>query len=123
LRSICIPSSVEIMGDSCFGSCTSLSSLTFESGSKIARINWGIAPACPLLDGIFVPAWPSVLPPRTDELRLDVAPSQSIDPPLFARFQPFPSFWVLLSLFILFAFFICRAVSEAPFNVPLTLLE
>jgi hypothetical protein len=38
LQSILIPSSVEILGSSCFSQCRSLSSITFESNSRLIRI-------------------------------------------------------------------------------------
>jgi hypothetical protein len=38
LQSILIPSSVEILGSKCFLWCKSLSSITFESNSRLARI-------------------------------------------------------------------------------------
>jgi hypothetical protein len=39
LRSICIPVSVEILSNSCFYRCTSLSSLTFELRSHLIQID------------------------------------------------------------------------------------
>jgi hypothetical protein len=33
-----VPASVEILGESCFADCGSLSSVTFESGSKLLGI-------------------------------------------------------------------------------------
>jgi hypothetical protein len=38
LRSICLPASVEFLGEHSFSHCRSLSSFTFESGSKLSRI-------------------------------------------------------------------------------------
>jgi hypothetical protein len=38
LRSIVIPSSVIVLSESSFGSCQSLESVTFESGSRLERI-------------------------------------------------------------------------------------
>jgi hypothetical protein len=38
LKSIVIPSSVEILGKSCFGHCQSLESIIFENDSKLVRI-------------------------------------------------------------------------------------
>jgi hypothetical protein len=38
LKVICIPPSVEIIGEYCFAECTSLSALTFNSGSRLAHI-------------------------------------------------------------------------------------
>jgi hypothetical protein len=39
LQSIVIPSSVEILGSSCFSRCQSLSSISFESNSRLTRID------------------------------------------------------------------------------------
>jgi hypothetical protein len=36
LVEIIVPASVEVLGDDCFAECRSLSSVTFESGSKFA---------------------------------------------------------------------------------------
>jgi hypothetical protein len=38
LKSISIPSSIEFIGDDCFCNCSSLSSLRFDSWSKLSRI-------------------------------------------------------------------------------------
>jgi hypothetical protein len=38
LVEIVIPSSVEMLGERCFSGCRSLSSITFESGSRLSRI-------------------------------------------------------------------------------------
>jgi hypothetical protein len=38
LSSICIPSSVEQLCASCFADCNGLSSVTFESGSKLSSV-------------------------------------------------------------------------------------
>jgi hypothetical protein len=38
LQSILIPSNVEILGSKCFADCGSLSSITFESNSRLTRI-------------------------------------------------------------------------------------
>jgi hypothetical protein len=38
LQSVLIPSTVQIIGSSCFSSCKSLSSISFESNSRLARI-------------------------------------------------------------------------------------
>jgi hypothetical protein len=38
LIEIILPSSVEVLGESCFYRCGSLSSVTFESGSRLSRI-------------------------------------------------------------------------------------
>jgi hypothetical protein len=37
LTAINIPASIEIIGEECFAACESLSSITFESGSKLAE--------------------------------------------------------------------------------------
>jgi hypothetical protein len=33
-----IPASIELLGEECFANCQSLSSITFESGSRLSRI-------------------------------------------------------------------------------------
>jgi hypothetical protein len=38
LIEISIPASVEVIGEECFAFCTLLSSVTFESGSRLSRI-------------------------------------------------------------------------------------
>jgi dextranase len=38
LPGIVLPSSVEVLGEWCFSGCPSLTSITFESGSKLQRI-------------------------------------------------------------------------------------
>jgi hypothetical protein len=38
LVEIILPASVEILGDECFSLCGSLYSVTFESGSRLSRI-------------------------------------------------------------------------------------
>jgi hypothetical protein len=55
LKSICIPSSVEILCSECFGGCSSLSSLTFESDSKLAQIQSKAFSGCAALTSICIP--------------------------------------------------------------------
>jgi hypothetical protein len=38
LSSICIPSSVEMLGESCFFGCEGLSNVTFEPGSQFSSV-------------------------------------------------------------------------------------
>jgi hypothetical protein len=38
LIELILPASVEVLGDGCFSECKSLSSIIFESGSKLSRI-------------------------------------------------------------------------------------
>jgi hypothetical protein len=49
LSSICIPMSVAILGHRCFASCASLSRVTFESDSNLARIEPSAFEFCPSL--------------------------------------------------------------------------
>jgi hypothetical protein len=42
LQSIVIPRNVEILGSSCFSFCESLSSITFESNSRLTTIEWEV---------------------------------------------------------------------------------
>jgi hypothetical protein len=39
-----VPASVEVLGEVCFSSCRSLSSVTFASGSRLSRIERGGIP-------------------------------------------------------------------------------
>jgi hypothetical protein len=55
LRSICIPSSVEILCAYCFGLCTSLSRLTFERNSRLVEIQRGAFEGCSSLKSIGIP--------------------------------------------------------------------
>jgi hypothetical protein len=38
LIEIILPASIEVLGEKCFSECRSLSSITFESGSRLSRI-------------------------------------------------------------------------------------
>jgi hypothetical protein len=55
LKSISIPASVEIVCEKCFHCCTSLSSLTFESGSNLKQIDAGAFSLCFLLQSVRIP--------------------------------------------------------------------
>jgi hypothetical protein len=56
LRSICLPASVEFLGEGAFSSCRSLSAFTFESGSKLTRIEAFALLDCYVLKSICLPA-------------------------------------------------------------------
>jgi hypothetical protein len=60
LRSLCIPASVESIGDCIlsgpFGSKSSLSTLTFDSGSKLREIDTSTFTGCPHLRSLCIPA-------------------------------------------------------------------
>jgi hypothetical protein len=56
LRSICIPSSVEKLGKDCFSLCESLSTVTFESGSKLSSIEEFAFAYCSSLSSICIPS-------------------------------------------------------------------
>jgi hypothetical protein len=55
LKSICLPASVESLGERSFMCCESLSSLTFESGSKLNRIERLAFDRCFKLKSIVIP--------------------------------------------------------------------
>jgi hypothetical protein len=55
LLSICIPSSVEMVGAQCFGGCESLSTVTFEPGSRLSCVEHPLFPVCPSLCAIHIP--------------------------------------------------------------------
>jgi hypothetical protein len=55
LASICIPSSVEVLCYACFRGCDSLSSLIFESDSKLTRIEGEVFSGCVALKSISIP--------------------------------------------------------------------
>jgi hypothetical protein len=55
-----IPNSVEILGSGCFSSCKSLSSITFESGSRLTRIE-SAASRGSSLQSIIIPSSVEVL--------------------------------------------------------------
>jgi hypothetical protein len=56
LSSICIPSSVVELGESCFTSCQSLSKVTFESGSRLSEIGDQAFAGCWSLSSICIPS-------------------------------------------------------------------
>jgi hypothetical protein len=56
LMSICIPAGIEILGEQCFMACSSLSELTFESGSRLTRIGDLAFIGCSSLESICIPA-------------------------------------------------------------------
>jgi hypothetical protein len=62
LESICIPASIEIVGEKCFYECTSLSSFAFEPGSKLNRIGKEAFSGCASLESICIPASVRSLP-------------------------------------------------------------
>jgi hypothetical protein len=122
LRSICIPSSVEIVGEHCFAACPSLSSLTFESGSKLAEID----PSLPIYHASLEPiAFPdSFTSPQANDffhrnmlssvpckVHQDPGGIPGIQLPLLARFCAVSPLFLMVLLFLIFAFFIYLAVS------------
>jgi hypothetical protein len=62
LTSLCIPASIEIIGDGCFRGCTSLSRLDFESGSRLTRIGEASFRECSSLTSICIPAHVTAIP-------------------------------------------------------------
>jgi hypothetical protein len=56
LKSICIPSSVEEVGKSCFAYCWSLRTVTFARESKLRLIEKEAFDECPSLKSVPVPA-------------------------------------------------------------------
>jgi hypothetical protein len=62
LRSICIPASVELLGDSCFNSCGSLAQFTFEPGSRLAQIGTCAFAHCSALTSICIPVQVETIP-------------------------------------------------------------
>jgi hypothetical protein len=56
LSSICIPSSVESLGDNCFKACLRLSSVTFQPGSRLSRIESRAFGVCQSLSWISIPS-------------------------------------------------------------------
>jgi hypothetical protein len=71
LKSICIPASVELIGQNCFGpasvSDSSLESLTFESGSKLRKIGSQAFNGCRRLRSISLAASVSEIDGKTFE--------------------------------------------------------
>jgi hypothetical protein len=56
LRSVFIPSSVEIIGHSCFWRCQALSSLSFERGSSLRQIEKSAFSGCTSLQSLYIGA-------------------------------------------------------------------
>jgi hypothetical protein len=57
LLSICIPSSVETLGHMAFAECRSLSTVTFESGSKLTTVDGReVFQGCYSLASLFIPS-------------------------------------------------------------------
>jgi hypothetical protein len=56
LRAICIPSSVEKICEYCFNGCNSLSTITFESDSKLSCIEGSAFSNCSSLSSICIPS-------------------------------------------------------------------
>jgi hypothetical protein len=56
LKWICLPASVEFLGEGAFMDCSSLSSLTFESGSKLTEIHPKAFYGCSSLESLCLPA-------------------------------------------------------------------
>jgi hypothetical protein len=67
LSSICIPASVERVGDCCFQGCPLLSTVTFESGSRLAIIGKDAFLCCSALSSICIPSSVERLPYRCFE--------------------------------------------------------
>jgi hypothetical protein len=55
LSSICIPSSVEIIGKNCFSGCPNLRIVTFGDDSRLSRVEEGAFSGCPLDNFRFPP--------------------------------------------------------------------
>jgi hypothetical protein len=56
LRSICIPSSIETISDSCFAECDHLLMVTFESHSKLSTLGERAFELCSQLHTICIPS-------------------------------------------------------------------
>jgi hypothetical protein len=54
LSSICIPSAVGRFAPYCFQNCSSLTTVTFESRSKLTRVGDGAFHACSPLLSVFI---------------------------------------------------------------------
>jgi hypothetical protein len=61
LTQIVIPRNVEILSSSCFAFCESLSSIVFESGSHLTRIESRAFYSCSVLDAIVLPRQVEIL--------------------------------------------------------------
>jgi hypothetical protein len=62
LKAICIPASVEFLGEGCFMGCESLIQLTFESGSRLTEIGKNVFEECSSLPSICIPAEVEFIP-------------------------------------------------------------
>jgi hypothetical protein len=62
LKSICIPASVEIIGEECFRACTFLVQLTFAPGSRLTRIGEYAIRECTSLPSICIPTEVEAIP-------------------------------------------------------------
>jgi hypothetical protein len=62
LKAICIPASVEFLGEQCFLRCMSLIQLTFESGSRLTQIGKEAFEQCSALPSICLPAQLDFIP-------------------------------------------------------------
>jgi hypothetical protein len=56
LRSIVIPSTVEMLGESCFSGCTRLSTVSFEPNSRLSAIGRWAFDGCSTLTTVWVPS-------------------------------------------------------------------
>jgi hypothetical protein len=56
LESICVPASVEVIGVNCFLECENLSTVRFENGSRLARIEEFAFADCPMLHALEIPS-------------------------------------------------------------------
>jgi hypothetical protein len=56
LQSICIPSSIQIIGDFCFSECEAMSDLTFESGCQVSILGDSACSACSRLQAVCIPS-------------------------------------------------------------------
>jgi hypothetical protein len=61
LLGICVPSTIEKLGDHCFSSCKSLLAVTFEFNSKVSYIEDSAFGYCPSLLSFCVPSYVGVL--------------------------------------------------------------
>ena len=61
LRELHVPKSVEVLGEGCFSSCSSLERVTFEAGSGLKRIEKQAFSGCSSLKALEVPKSVEVL--------------------------------------------------------------
>jgi hypothetical protein len=85
LQSIVIPSSVEILGSSCFSRCESLSSISFESNSRLIRIEPGAFSGCDIRAVIPSTALFVAHNTRPNPFQLSLSDPESC--PMFDRWQ------------------------------------